>query len=61
MREPLEFVLGDGEMIDGFDAGLVDMCVGELRHLTVPAKYAYGGNGMGREIPARSTLYFFVR
>merc|ERR1711936_339939 len=58
--EQLEFVLGDGEMIPGFDAGCVDMCVGETRHLTIPSQYAYGTNGMGTEIPARATLYFYV-
>lgn len=61
MTEPLEFVIGDGEMIAGFDAGVVDMCPGELRHISVPAKYAYEGNGMGGELPSRATLYFFVR
>ena len=33
-NSPLEFVIGDGEMVGGFDVGLQDMCVGEIRHLT---------------------------
>jgi FK506-binding protein 14 len=59
-KEPLEFVIGDGEMIGGFDVGLQDMCVGEIRHLTVPPQYGYGSNGMGN-LPSRVNLYFFVK
>merc|ERR1712226_19030 len=59
-KEPLEFVLGDGQMIGGFEVGLSDMCVGEIRHLTVPEQYAYGANGIGA-LPSRVTMYFFVK
>lgn len=59
-KEPLEFVIGDGEMIGGFDVGLQDMCVGEVRHLTVPPQYGYGSNGIGN-LPSRVNLYFFVK
>jgi len=59
-KTPLEFILGDGEMVGGFDVGLTDMCVGEVRHLTVPHKYAYKDGTLGK-LPARTTLYFFVK
>ncbi|XP_065656187.1 FK506-binding protein 2 [Hydra vulgaris] len=59
MKETLEFVLGEGQMIDGFEFGLLDMCKGEVRHLSVPPKHAYGSNGVG-SLPSRVNLYFFV-
>ena len=46
-------------MIAGFEGGILDMCEGELRHLTVPSKWAYGDNAFG-QFPPRTTLYFFV-
>jgi len=57
--EPVEFVLGGNMMIRGFEVGLMDMCVGEVRYITVPEDYAYGVNGLG-DLPARATLYFFA-
>jgi len=60
MNEPLEFVIGEGAVIGGFEVGLQDMCIGEVRHLTVPTKFAYGTNGLGN-MPSRVTLYFFVK
>lgn len=39
---PLAFVLGLQRVIQGFDLGLVDMCVGETRRLTVPPQLAFG-------------------
>ena len=35
-------------MIQGFDHGLVDMCVGEKRKLTIPPHLAYGDEGTGK-------------
>lgn len=59
-KEPLEFVLGAQQMIRGFEVGVMEMCVGEVRYLTVPEKYAYGDNGLGLA-PSRATFYFFVK
>lgn len=42
-------------MIKGWDEGLLDMCIGEKRTLTVPPEKGYGNRGMG-PIPAGSTL-----
>ena len=41
-RDPLEFVVGSGMVIPGFDKGVVGMEIGETRTLEIPAKDAYG-------------------
>lgn len=41
-REPLEFTLGSGQVIPGFDEGVTGMEVGESRTITIPAEQAYG-------------------
>lgn len=58
-REPFPVKLGAGQVIKGWDEGLVGMKPGEVRQLTIPYNLAYGENGNGR-IPAYSTLYFEV-
>ncbi|MDK2989874.1 MAG: hypothetical protein PWR16_1403 [Methanoculleus sp.] len=41
-REPLEFTVGSGEVIPGFDAGVTGMRIGEEKTLHIPADQAYG-------------------
>jgi len=41
-REPLQFTLGSGEVIPGFDEAVTGMQVGESRNITIPADKAYG-------------------
>lgn len=41
-REPLEFVVGDGKMIKGFDAAVHGMAVGDDKSVTIPSAEAYG-------------------
>lgn len=41
-REPLEFTLGGGQVIPGFDAGVTGMAPGETKTVTIPAEEAYG-------------------
>lgn len=58
-NEPFSFNLGKGEVIEGWDKGVVGMKVGEIRRLTIPAEMGYGANAVG-SIPANSTLIFEV-
>ena len=53
--KPFSFKLGSGYVIDGWDQGLLDMCPGEARRLTIPPELGYG-NRDTRAIPAGSTL-----
>lgn len=41
-REPLQFTLGDGNMIKGFDAAVYGMAIGEDKSITIPSVEAYG-------------------
>jgi len=53
------FVLGGGDVIEGWDVGLVGMQEGGLRRLVVPPSQAYGSSRSG-SIPPNSTLVFEV-
>lgn len=57
--EPFEFTLGIGQVIVGWDEGIVGMKIGEKKTLTIPAEKAYGARGQG-PIPPNSTLVFDV-
>lgn len=57
--QPLEFTIGMGQVIAGWDKGLIGMKVGEVRKLTVPFQMAYGENSL-EGIPPYSDLYFEV-
>ncbi|KAL2262243.1 hypothetical protein VTK26DRAFT_2035 [Humicola hyalothermophila] len=54
---PFSFKLGSGMVIKGWDEGLLDMCIGEKRTLTIGPSYGYGQRNVG-PIPAGSTLVF---
>lgn len=56
---PLDFTVGKGQVIKGWDEGLLDMCIGDKRKLTIPPEFGYGERAMG-PIPAGSTLSKFV-
>lgn len=57
--EPLEFTLGVGQVIPGWEKGILGMKVGEIRYLTVPSVMAYGERSMDG-IPPNSDMYFEV-
>ena len=58
--EPLEFVVGEGQVIRGWDEGIVQLKKGQKATLTCPANYAYGANGIPGVIPKNATLIFDV-
>lgn len=57
--QPFEFQLGAGQVIAGWDEGLVGMKVGEKKTLTIPPEKGYGDRAVST-IPANSTLIFDV-
>lgn len=57
-EQPFQFQLGVGQVIKGWDKGLLEMCVGEKRRLTIPPELAYGDRGAGELIPPDATLVF---
>lgn len=59
-NEPFSFQLGAGQVIKGWDEGLLDMCPGDKRKLVIPSHKAYGKDGAGDVIPGDATLYFDV-
>lgn len=59
-RGPIEFKLGSGQVIPGWEIGVEGMHVKEKRQLSIPPKLAYGDAGAPGVIPPNSTLIFNV-
>ena len=59
-EQPFEFKLGKGQVIPGWDAGVLGMRVGGRRKLTIPSALAYGARGAGGVIKPHEPLVFVV-
>jgi FK506-binding protein 2 len=55
---PLNFTVGNGQVIKGWDEGLLGMKIGEKRILTIAPELGYGARGIGGVIPGNATLIF---
>ena len=58
--QPFRFPVGAGQVIKGWDQGVVGMKVGASRRLIIPADLAYGDSGAGGVIPPGATLVFDI-
>mgnify|MGYP006078934535 CR=1 FL=1 len=58
--QAFDFTIGTGQVIKGWDEGLLGICEGEKRTLVIPSDMGYGDNGAGADIPGGATLKFEV-
>lgn len=57
---PFEFTIGQGQVIEGWEQGIIGMQIGEKRTLTIPPELGYGEFGSPPAIPPNATLIFDV-
>ncbi len=57
---PFTFTIGEGQVIKGWDEGVIGMKIGGHRILKIPADLGYGARGAGGAIPPNATLLFDV-
>uniref|UniRef100_A0A7S0CRZ6 peptidylprolyl isomerase n=1 Tax=Amorphochlora amoebiformis TaxID=1561963 RepID=A0A7S0CRZ6_9EUKA len=59
-RGPFKFTIGQGQVIQGWDEGVMKMSLGEKAKLKIASDYAYGARGAGDVIPPNADLDFEV-
>jgi peptidyl-prolyl cis-trans isomerase A (cyclophilin A) len=59
-KKPIEFPLGQGNVIEGWDEGIALLKVGDKARFVIPSYLAYGSSGAGSVIPPNATLIFDV-
>ena len=59
-KKPIEFPLGKGNVIEGWDEGIALLQVGDKARFVIPSYLGYGENGAGGAIPPNATLIFDV-
>ncbi len=59
-NQPFQFYIGMGQVIKGWDEGVMGMKIGEKRRLYIPAALGYGARGAGAVIPGNADLIFDV-
>lgn len=59
-KQPFNFFLGGGQVIQGWDEGFAGMKIGGKRTLIIPSEMGYGARGAGGAIPPNATLIFDV-
>lgn len=59
-KKPIEFKLGQGQVIEGWDEGIALLKVGDKARFVIPSHLGYGANGAGGVIPPNATLIFDV-
>lgn len=60
-NQPFSFTVGEKQVIEGWDLGLVGMKVGGKRELVIPPELGYGANPPTTAIPPNATLHFTVQ
>ena len=58
--EPISFIVGQHQVVPGFEEAVTGMVPGAIRRVTMPPKLGYGEAGAGDVIPPNATLTFLV-